>query len=68
MAEASRRASTERKIETVGKDRVRVEFTIDELVNLAILDPVGLESCNGCNHCSKAVGTDLDFERGVEHG
>jgi hypothetical protein len=45
----------DRKIAVVGKDSVRVEFTIDEIVNLAILHPgQSVAACNGCNHCMAA--------------
>ncbi len=57
-------APEERKIETVGKDKVRVEFTIDELVNRAIFNPIFDDnSCKGCNKCMAA-----DFGSSVEEG
>jgi len=55
----------QRKIDVVGNDTVRVEFTIDEIVNLAILHPgQSVASCNGCNHCKATeIGP---FEGGIE--
>lgn len=57
----------QRKIELLGKDMVRVEFTIDELVNLSILHPgQSVAACNGCNRCKAAeIGP---LEGGVQRG
>jgi hypothetical protein len=67
MTATPQRHATERKVELVGKDRVRVEFTIDELVSLSIFDPGSVAACNGCNKCMAAdIGPMI--EGGVQRG
>ena len=57
-----------RKVEMVGKDKVKVEFTIDELVNKAIFNPgVTRLSCGGCNHCMAAALGEI-AEKGPANG
>ncbi len=51
---ASGRESAQRKVELVGSDTVRVEFTIDELVDAMLHPGSNVAACNGCNHCMGA--------------